>query len=130
MNWTIEVNNACHFVRVTAQGDFTVIECVGIKEDVISLDCWHPEMNVLIDYREVSFNNLNINALRTIGTFHQSKNEQFGTGKMALLMKSPRDFGFARQYEMITEDKVSSQVHVFLDENRALAWLDASSVAV
>ena len=56
--------------------------------------------------------------------------------KGRVLAESPRPqvfflagaFGLARQYEMITEGKVLSHVHVFQDENAALEWLNSSSM--
>jgi hypothetical protein len=130
LNWTIELNEPAHFVNVTAQGDFTLEDYFELKKDFISQDYWHPGMNVQIDYRQTIFTNLNLNILRKMGDFHKSKNEQIGNGRMVLLMKSPRDFGLARQYEMVTDGKVLSKVRVFLDENEALEWLTATSAIV
>jgi len=128
--WTIELIKPAHFVKVTAQGDFTLADCRAMKEDILARDYWQPSMNVLIDYRGTSFTNLNLDVLREVGAFHQTVNEQLGSGRMALLMRSPHDFGLARQYEMITEGKVLSHIRVFLDENKALEWLTETSSAI
>ena len=131
LNWTISLIAPERYLKVTAHGDFVMEDCIRMKEDFIARDFWKPGMNVLIDYRETAFPNLNLDILREIGKFHESKNEEIGGGRMAFLMKSPRDFGFARQYEMITEDKVLSEVCVFLEEGKALRWLlrDAMSAS-
>lgn len=123
LNWTIELIEPAHFVKVTAEGNFTLEDCLGMKEDFLSRDYWEPGMNVLIDYRQTAFVNIKLDALRAAGIFHEENNEQIGNGKMAFLMKSPHDFGLARQYEMITEGEVLSHVHVFLKEENALKWL-------
>ncbi len=129
MIWTIELNETASFVKVIAQGDFTIENCFEIKQDFISRDFWYPGMNILIDYRQTTFTNLSLDHLRQIGEFHKTVNEQIGNGRMAFLMKSPRDFGFARQYEMISDGKVLSEVCVFLDENKALEWLTETSIS-
>jgi hypothetical protein len=100
-----------------------------MKDDFLSREFWKPGMNVLIDYRETIFSNLTLDVLRLIGANHEAKNELIGNGRMAFVMKSPRDFGFARQYEMITEGKVLSQVCVFLDVDKAIAWLTSDAMS-
>lgn len=86
-------------------------------------------MNVLIDYREVIFSGLTLDDLRELGKFHESQNEEIGNGRMVLLMKSPRDFGYARQYEMLNESRVSSKMRVFLEEDKAIEWLSSETAA-
>lgn len=129
MNWTTTLIEPAHYVRVATQGSFAVEDCFRMKEDFLSREYWKPGMNVLIDYRETSFSNITLDVLRLVGAYHESKNELIGSGRMAFLMRSPRDFGFARQYEMITEGKVSSLVCVFLDEDKALAWLTSDAMS-
>lgn len=129
LNWTIDLIEPIYFVRVSAQGDFAVEDCFKMKEDFLLQDYWKPGMNILIDYRKTVFSNINLDILRKIGGFHESKNKQIGNGRMAFLMKSPRDFGFARQYEMITEGRVLSNVRVFLDEDECLQWLTSDRMS-
>jgi len=123
LNWTISLIEPAHYVRVSTQGDFAMEDCIRMKKEYLALDYWKPGMNILIDYRQATFSNLTLDILRMIGEFHESKNEEIGGGRMAFLMGTPRDFGFARQYEMITEGKVLSEVCVFLEEEKALRWL-------
>lgn len=102
---------------------------MGIKNDFLAQPFWVPGNHVLYDYRETDFNNINLEQLRQMAAFHEANSVGIGGGRMAFLMGSPRDFGFARQYEMITEGKVLSEVRVFQEETQALEWLASHSGA-
>lgn len=129
MNWSFSSIEGQNHLKVSIQGDFTLEDCVKIKEDFLSKDFWKPGLNILYDYRQTNFdNNLTLDDLRDLGIFHESKNELIGSGRMAFLMKSPRDFGLARQYEMITEGKVLSEIRVFLNEEKAIEWVTYGSI--
>ena len=125
MDWKVEYEPSANFVRATCVGDFTVEDCIGVKKDFLSREFWRPGMNILIDYRETRFNNLGLDDLRRAGDFHIFKSEEIGPGKLAFLMNSVRDYGLARQYELITEEKVNSKMMVFSDEREALEWLQS-----
>lgn len=129
MVWNITLIEPAHYIKVTTLGDFAIEDCIKMKEDFLSREYWEPGMNILLDYREAVFFNMSLDSIRLIGDFHESKNDQIGGGRMALLMRSPRDFGFARQYEMVTEGRVLSQIFVFLDEDKALEWITAGAMS-
>ena len=129
MNWTVELIESLNFVKITIWGDFNVEDSLKIIKDFISRDFWEPGMKTMFDCRRIIFYNLALGVLREIGEFYALQNERIGDGKMALLMGSPRDFGIARQFEMLTEGKILSQVHVFLNETEAVSWLTAEPAA-
>lgn len=87
-------------------------------------------MNLLYDYRETDFSTITLEAMRAIVTFHELNSEAIGDGRMAFLMGTPRDFGFARQYEMVSEGRVKSRVRVFLDEEKAKKWVETGEDAL
>ncbi|MBS1797776.1 MAG: hypothetical protein JSS81_28400 [Acidobacteria bacterium] len=123
MNWNVTYIENENYVKVTAEGAFTLEGCIGMKEDFLARDFWRPGMNILIDYRLTTFSNLKLDVLRAASAFHEKVGKQIGNGRMAFLMKSLHDFGLARQYQIITEDLVPSQLYVFLDEDKAVQWL-------
>lgn len=123
MDWKIEHEPSLDFVWVVCEGDFSAEDCGEAKKDFTTRGFWRPGMNVLFDFRATKFNNLNPGELRRAADFHSCLNEEIGNGKMALLMNSVRDFGLARQYELIAEPNVFSQIKVFGDETEAVRWL-------
>jgi hypothetical protein len=123
MNWTIDYDQEWALVTVSCEGDFTVEDCIGFKKDFMSREYWHPGINVLIDYRKTNFHNLKLPDLERAAAFHIAKNDAIGSGKMAFLMNTLTHFGLARQYELLTENAVYSEVMVFQDEAKAREWL-------
>lgn len=123
MHWSIDYDQTSGFIRVTCEGDFTVDDCISLKKDYLARDFWRPGMDILIDYRKTKFNNVGLESIRRIGDFHISQKDLIGGGKQALLMRTARDFGLARQYELITEADVPTKIMVFQDESEALGWL-------
>ena len=130
MNWTIKLNKTAQFINTTAQGEFTLRDCRAMRKDLLSRHYWRPGMNILIDFRRASFTNMKLDILRAAAESHKLCNPRIGNGKIALLMRSPHDFGLARQYEMVSEGKILSQIYVFLDEHRAHEWLTSISIFV
>jgi len=131
LKWSFSSIEGQNFVRVSSQGDFSIEDCVKIKEELLTKDFWKAGLNILYDYRRTTFeSSLTLDALRELGNFHESKNELIGDGRMAFLMKSPRDFGLARQYEMVTEGRVLSQIRVFLNEDKAIEWLTSGIINI
>lgn len=123
MNWTIEYIELRQYVRISYEGFFSVGEQVAAIEDLISRQFWQPGMSVLADYRKLDFGKTDISTMQQLSVSHQNKDRSIGTTRFALLMKSVSDFGRGRQYELLSKEKISAKLEVFLDEDEALGWL-------
>ena len=89
---------------------------------------WRPGTDVLFDHRNLSFSDANLGAMYQAATNHLRNDDRIGNGKAAVLMRSPSDFGRGRQFEMLTDGRISATLCVFLDEAEALEWLASQSV--
>lgn len=123
MNWTIEYIKKGNFVKVTVEGDFSLGELEKMDEDIFRQKFWRPGMNVLFDHRKLDFGVTDIEMMRGASQLHVKNNEKIGNGKAAFLMKSLPDFARGRQFELLTESKVSAKMRVFKDEDEALEWI-------
>lgn len=123
MKWTVEYTEKLKYVRVNIKDEFNVQEHLKMIEDIVSQKFWCPGMPILFDGRAVYLGNTDFNTVMQASRNQILYDEQLGNGKNALLMKSAADFGIGRQYEMITEEKISAKIHVFLDEQQAIRWL-------
>lgn len=123
MNWTIENIEDKHFVRVVTGGEFNAADHRRMTEDILSQKFWKPGLNVLFDHRNLNFGVTSVPLMKEIGNTHIDNDARIGSGKAAVLMKSVPDFARGRQFEIITEGKISAALQIFLDEKKALAWL-------
>ncbi len=80
-------------------------------------------MNVLFDHRNLNFGLTDISVFKRASSNHEQNDERIGDGKAAILMKSLSDFGRGRQFELVSEGKVSAKLRIFRDEQEAVNWL-------
>lgn len=123
MEWKIEYVEVHNYVRITAKGLFSIHNHLNFLEDIVSRKFWKPGMPILFDNRNVDFGKLDLNQVMQASSNYQLIAEKFGGSKGAMLMKSISDFGTGRQFEILSENKGSVEMHVFHDENEALEWL-------
>jgi hypothetical protein len=123
MNWEIIKTEEMPYVRVVTEGDFTLTDHLKMIEEVTSRDFWLPGMNVLFDHRNLNFGFTDIELFKEASANHEKNDERIGNGKAANLMKSISDFGRGRQYELISDNKISAKLGIFLDEKEAVEWL-------
>jgi hypothetical protein len=123
MTWEIEYVKSRNFVKVVTGGVFNLNDYIEMAEDILSREFWRPGLDVLFDYRKADFSKTTFEVVMAASRNHQKNDERIGGGKSAILMKSRSDYGLGRQFEMVSEGKVSSNLYIFLDEREALEWL-------
>ncbi len=123
MNWSVEYIQDKNYIRITAEGYFTAEDQLQMMEDIITRSYWRAGMNILCDFRKLEFDADSLVAIREVSVNRQKKEAQIGDGKSALLMKSLADYARGRQYQLLTEPKVSARLQVFTNEEEALKWL-------
>lgn len=122
-SWTIEFVKSQNFVKVVAENDFSADGHTKMIADLVSRDFWKPGTNLLFDDRKVNFKGTNIDLVKKVGEGFKLYNKKLGDGKTAILMKTLRDYTRGRQFELLTDDKVSISISIFMDEKKALDWL-------
>lgn len=124
-NWKIENLKPQSFTKVVIEGDFCPDGHSQMLTDVVSQNHWKPGMNILLDDRKVAFQKTNLEMVRKVSKDFTNFEKKLGRGKTAILMGSLSDFARGRQFEMLTDDKVSTKIQVFMDEKNALSWLNS-----
>ncbi|HEX8248904.1 MAG TPA: hypothetical protein VF599_12070 [Pyrinomonadaceae bacterium] len=115
MNWTIEYIEEGNFVRATPEGLFNHDDHRRMIDDIVSREFWKQGMSALFDNRKLEYGATTAQLMKGAGANHLEYNARIGDGKAVLLMKSTPDFMRGRQYEIITEGKVSAKVGIFQD---------------
>lgn len=123
MHWTVELSGADDYAIVTTSGTFNAADHLRMIEDIVGNPGWHPGTNVLFDHRALSFDDADLRTMYQAGANHLRHDERIGGGKAAILMRSLNDYGRGRQFELMTADRVSATMCVFLDEAEAITWL-------
>lgn len=123
MNWLAEYIKDKNYVRIVAEGNFTVADQLQMMEDITKREYWQPGTNILCDFRKLEFDTDSLAAIREVSANRQKKENEIGSGKSALLMNTLADYGRGRQYQLLTESKVSAKIRVFTDEKESLDWL-------
>lgn len=123
MKWTFEYIENKEYIKIVSEGIFSGEEAIRQIEELLVHPNWRKGMPILVDNRKVDYGVSGTNAMKKASEFHIENDERIGSGKAALLMKSVTDFGLGRQYELLTDEEISANVHIFLDEKQALRWL-------
>jgi hypothetical protein len=112
-----------HYVLIVAEGNFTAEEQLQMMDDISGRKYWKPGLNLLCDFRKLEFDINSLATIREVSANRRKKENEIGNGKSALVMSSLADYGRGRQYQLLTESKVSAKIRVFTDEKEALDWL-------
>lgn len=128
MHWTVEPPGAEDYAIVTTSGTFSVTDHLRMIDDVVSRPWWRPGTHVLFDHRGFNFGDADLRSMYEASSNHLQNDSRIGDGKAAILVRSLSDFGRGRQFEQLTEGRVSATMHVFLDEAEARDWLAGQTV--
>lgn len=124
MHWTVELPTAADgYATVTTSGSFNVVDHRRMIDDIVGRPDWRPGTDALFDHRNLSFDQADLSTMYQAATNHLNEDARIGSGKAAIVMRSLGDFARGRQFEMLTEGRISATLHVFLDEAEAREWL-------
>ena len=113
MNWTIEFIEPLQIVKVITEGEFNIEDHQRMIEDIVSSEFWHPGMHTFLDYRKLNFRKTTIPFMRKVSENYKKYEVQIGCGKFAFLMKSLADFARGRQFTLLTQHEVCTEINIF-----------------
>ena len=128
MHWTVEPPGADEYAIVTTSGTFSVADHLRMIDDIVGSAWWRPGTDVLFDHRGFNFGEADLRAMYEASSNHLRNDDRIGSGKAAILVRSLSDFGRGRQFEQLTEGRVSATMHIFLNEAEARGWLAGQTV--
>ena len=123
MKWKIEYFELQDFVKITTEGVFSVGDHLEMTRDIVSQKFWKPGKNVLFDHQKLEFIETDVDMMRKVSENHQKFERQIGDGKAAIVMKSLENYARGRQFELLTDKKVSAKLNIFMNKDAALKWL-------
>jgi hypothetical protein len=129
MHWIVELPGGDDdYAIVTTSGTLNAADHLRMIEDIVTRPGWRSGMDVLFDNRGLSFGEADLRAMYEAGANHLRNDARIGDGKAAILVSSVSDYGRGRQFELMTEGRVSANLCVFMDENEAVGWLAGQMV--
>lgn len=126
MMWTVEFNHSLKLFKVVCEGEVSVEDVLTAKKDYLSSPYWQPGMNILADLRNVTLIYPGLEQLRRTILFNAERKNEYGSGRIAYLVKGNRDYGIARQITSLLEIHTDSRAAAFLEEDEAINWLSAN----
>ena len=88
---------------------------------------WQPGTAVIIDHRRLNLNKFQTDDVYAVSNLVINHKSMFGNGKWAFIISGKLAYGFARMWEMITEERVALKFNVFEERDKALSWIFGKS---
>jgi hypothetical protein len=123
MDWTVEFDEPHGYFRIVTRGDFTLADHRTMVDDLLSRPEWRPGTSALFDHRRVRFGDIGFNEMLQVKSIHLINEARIGNGKSAIVLNPDADYGLGRQFQILTDGRVSARIHIFVDEGEAVAWL-------
>lgn len=123
MKYTIEFEVELNTLVIRGMGDVTREGILDFHKDYLSDHRWNPGMNVILEFRQLSFSRFRPADIGFIRDLVIGSKKEIGAGKMAIVISADNDFGLARMWEMSTELFVEFSISVFRELEEAWEWI-------
>ena len=123
MKWTIQNVDEQNFIKVSLEGNFSVKKLPQALAELFSCKGWQPGKPILFDNTNLDLVGIDLDEVRDGSQIYFENAGNYGDSKVAILAGSLADFARGRQFELLTENKVKSNIRIFLKEAEALDWL-------
>jgi hypothetical protein len=111
------------FFEVKTFGDAEVEKFRDILEALVTHEKWRPGMSFLINHTDLNSESLTSNDMRNIANLNAQYSSKIGKSKCAHLVARDMEFGMARMWESLVEDKWDVTEELFKSRDEAIAWL-------
>lgn len=125
MKWTIQIAEGNDFIKVNLEGDYSVSEIPQTLTELFSRPDWKPGKSVLFDDTKLVLANTNLDEIKKSSQLYSEYAANYGDSKIAVLAGSLTDFARGRQFELLTGNKVKTNIRIFLKEEEAVNWLNS-----
>lgn len=123
MKWDIKFDKANGFIRANQSGSFCLEEQSAFLSEIVNSPDWLHGIPLLIDFCELSVENIFYNEVSSVSGQIFSLKEKLGPGKIALLCADETQFGLGRQFQIMAEIDLGREIRVYRDESSAITFL-------
>ena len=126
MEFELKIHKKPIYAVVTARGVARPQDFGRITEELVMHEDYFTGIGFLHDYRDVDMADLTTPEVRMISNMVASHREALGRGKWAILVNRDLEFGMARMWNALVQDKVDLVINIFKDESKARNWIHTS----
>ncbi|OGQ96397.1 MAG: hypothetical protein A2521_09270 [Deltaproteobacteria bacterium RIFOXYD12_FULL_57_12] len=113
MDFKIIKQNELPYYQVELSLKFNLQDLEKCYLEIINHPNWVPGLNIIWDARKCTFDHLRAVELNAIAEMTAKYKEQRGAGLATWVVGRDVDFGIARMFQMLSEDKVIFEFCVF-----------------
>ncbi|MCW8934518.1 MAG: hypothetical protein OQK98_07320 [Gammaproteobacteria bacterium] len=118
----LEYNENLKYLLITAKGNPTVKEADIIMDEMCNSDVFRPDVNSLLDTRELLFDHIDIEYIQSFVTVRKKFNEARGCAKVAILSNSKLAAPLIKLFTILSRD-LNQKIQVFRTVEEAELWL-------
>ncbi|MDD2337582.1 MAG: STAS/SEC14 domain-containing protein [Geobacteraceae bacterium] len=123
MEYTISINHEERYLEVNARGAASTSGFRSFIEDLLEPAYADLNYNLLVEFSLLDTSSLGSGDIRNIVAFLEMRKEKLRPRKNAFVAASTITFGFARMYQILSEDVLPMSIQVFTSREQALEWL-------
>ncbi len=106
---------------IKTNGSMTGEDFVAMAKDILNHPDHKPDSNILFDHRDLNFENVTIQDIEKIRSFHRENENKIGNGRSAIVVRSRSEWNnIWDQGEKITTKNI---VKIFDDLDNAFNWI-------
>jgi hypothetical protein len=112
-----------HLFEVVTSGNAEAATFRTCLEEVFRHERWRRGMPYLFDHSDLDSGPLTVNDVRGIADACLDFREEFGSSRLALLLRRDLEFGLARMWGVFMEGRWDATVGIFRSRDDAVKWL-------
>lgn len=128
MQWTISKALSPEYLYVVLKGRFALSELDQMLDDVSSMKSVFPDCPILFNDLEFDVTHLRKTDILAASSSFISNGPSFAKNKVAIVMKTEKDFALADRWRSITQPSSSAILNIFRNERKAMKWLEGNSL--
>lgn len=123
MDYTVQRDNNLPYQTIKITGELKFEYFDKFYTDLIKNENWEKDKHVLWDLRQCNFDSLNSFNLESISYMISRHEPERGKGKSAIVVTRNVDYGIARMFELINENRFKFNFMIFKAMDEAIQWL-------
>ena len=123
MSWTISLAKNPTYLYVVVKGRFELAEFNEMLDDVSSLKEDIPSYPILFNDLEFDVSDVKTKEVASASTHFVMKNPALAETKVAIVMKTEKDYELADRWKGMTQPASKAKLSVFKNERKAKKWL-------